>query len=174
MSIEHLSEKQIQQYLDDRSRGLDVPQPGHIDGCEQCRNALADYSRLYGALGKQEKPVLSANFVARTMTLIRKLENPAPAINQYMVWFGIAGIVSCVAAIWYFVDVKALLQSITSVSLSRSLVNWSFVDQMRELAGKFGDTLGVLVFAGLLLAAVALVDKLVVRNRPTKAYFVSI
>ena len=174
MSVKHLSEKEIQQYLDDKSKGLDNPQPGHIDECEQCRSMLADYQKIYYQLGKEEKRLLSADFASRTMAKIRRLEKPAFAVNQYMIWFGICGIVSCLAAIWYFVDVKALLQAVTSFSSSQSLATWSFIGQMKELTVKLGDNLGILIFAGLLLVAVALADKLLIKEKPTEAHFVSI
>ena len=70
MSIIHLSEIEIQEYLDTKANQSKVE--SHIMGCEDCAVLLAEYESFYTELSKDEIPQLSTHFVSNTMVAVRE------------------------------------------------------------------------------------------------------
>ncbi len=174
MSIEHLSEARIQECLDYKCRGLEPTEQKHLEECEKCQGILSDYEVLYTELARDRRPLLSADFTSRTMAIIRRQVVPAAWAGRTSLIFAVFGIVSCVVAMIFLFDVKALLNTATSFSLESTISQSSFVDTLGKMTTDLGPILPVLIFAGLLLIGVAVADKLLVRQKTTRAYFLSI
>ncbi|UCD65086.1 MAG: hypothetical protein JSW34_06550 [Candidatus Zixiibacteriota bacterium] len=174
MSIEHLSEEQIQQYLDDKTQPADSRITRHLESCRRCRYLLKEYQQLYGILGRESEELLSPTFTASTMEKVEALGRPAEGLSRPFVLWVAAGVVACVAAIWYTVDVKALLDGLGSFLLGWNVLDSTAVSSLRTLSARLGDSLPLVIFAGLILLAVALADKLLLKQRVRRVYFLSV
>jgi anti-sigma factor RsiW len=174
MSVKHLSEKRLQQYLDDKLKGLNRIEQEHLDSCDECQSVLIDYGRIYNGLARQPKVELSPGFAARTMARIRQQISPVSKYGQATTWLMVLGAVSCLVPIYYLFDLKALLESAVSFSLGDTIANSSVGTTLGQLSARLGDNLPILIFAGLILVAVPLVDRLLVRQKTTRAYFISV
>ena len=176
MSIEHLSDKRIQEHLDNKSRSgrLSPGEQRHLESCELCRGAMADYGHLYSGLAQEERRLLSSDFTARTMARIRSLEKPAAAMSRSMLFLVVIGIVTVCSVVNYFVNIKSILYAIESFSVGRLTSSTTIVSAMEQWSAKLGGNLDILVFAGLLLILVGLVDKLLVKQKASRAYFLSV
>ncbi len=174
MSVEHLSEIQIQQYLDRGPESLSESKLEHLQSCEMCRGILADYKRLYSQLKVDDEISLSKDFAARTMQKIRGLENPSAAVSPSVILYSLLGLVSCVLAIWYFVDVKALLKGLGNISIGNPLPDASAFSGITNWLLGFGDSLYLMIFAVMILAGVGLIDRLLAKHKLDKAYFFSV
>ncbi|MEW6412889.1 MAG: hypothetical protein AB1483_10515 [Candidatus Zixiibacteriota bacterium] len=174
MSIEHLSEIKIQKYLDQQASALSENEFEHLQSCEVCRGVLNDYRRLYSVLKKEDEVSLPNDFAARIMSRIRASESPSTATNPWVIIYSLLGAVSCLLAIWYFVDIKALLQGFSSVSFGKVFPDTSAFSGMTGWILGFGESLYLLIFAGMILAGVGLVDRILAKHKVDKAYFFSV
>lgn len=174
MSIEHLTEERIQECLDNRFRGLDVAELKHIRHCEKCQNLVTEYKLLYTELAKDERDLLPADFASRTMRIIRQQVVPAAGLGRGSFVFAVGGLLSCLAAIIYLFDIKALLNGAASFSLESAATETGFLNAFSKVSADLGPMLPILIFAGLLLVGVAIADKLLLRQKTTRAYFLSV
>lgn len=173
MSIEHLSEKKIQQYLDDKDNALGIEDLKHLQTCDQCQGVVQDYEIVYSMLGQESEESLPVDFASRTMERILGAQQSPVWSRLNFLWVAI-GSVSCLIALWYTIDLKAILDAATSFTLQQTLSNSPFVSSLRDFGGKFGDSLPIIIFAALVLVAVGLADKLILRQKASRAYFISV
>jgi len=174
MSIEHLSEKRIQQYLDNKCTGLEARELKHVETCDLCQGAVQEYEQVYEMLGQEPQESLSADFASRTLAKILRAQEAAAGWSRWNLLWAALGAVSCLIAIWYTVDLKVLLNKLETFSLQQVVGNSPFVSSLRDLNGRLGDIVPIIIFAGLVLAAVGLADRLIVRQKASRAYFISV
>jgi len=174
MSLEHIAESRIQQYLDNKSRGLTENEKEHLQSCSHCQATVADYQRIYGELARESRELLSPGFAARTMARIRQQVQPSASYGRATMLLGAFGVLSCFVAIYYLFDIKALLQAVMAFSLGDTIANSSLATSFGHLSTRLGDSLPILIFAALILVAVALVDRLLVRQKTSRVYFLSV
>jgi hypothetical protein len=83
-------------------------------------------------------------------------------------------IVTICGVVNYLVNIKDILYAVEAFSLERLLSGSAFVSTMEQWSSRLGGNLNILVFAGLLLILVGLIDKLLVRQKANRAYFMSV
>ncbi|MCB0261083.1 MAG: hypothetical protein KDH97_14080 [Calditrichaeota bacterium] len=155
---EHLSEAQLQAYLD-KDAALDRKWADkHLGNCPHCRQALSTYKQLYRGLADEAGFMLSANFVNSVTARVEAEKNYRfdHLENGLMVLLGLVAL----ASILVFTDwSSALMEYFRSGSIS--LVP-SFVKDLPLLSeGRWH----LVLFALLALSAVGLVDKMLVQMR---------
>ncbi|HUV30343.1 MAG TPA: hypothetical protein VMY05_04525 [Acidobacteriota bacterium] len=99
MRVGHVTEEEIQAYLDERRRSgrpsvASLLAEGHFDGCVVCRETLRDYEYLYKAIPTIPEPSLSPDFTNRVAS---RLEQPVQVSER--LWDSLGTIVSPFAAI---------------------------------------------------------------------------
>ncbi len=169
MTDRHLTEEQLQDYLDGALAESD-PVIRHLDDCPRCRQALQSYRRLYDALELEPARELSPDFadkvVARLPESYEMFEAETIAgrfrLRDSLVFFIAAAAV--LAAAVYFLNPMSLLASIAGVT------DKAVLSDNRFLASLFGrlDALEVgfpfVVFAVLTIFGVGTIDR-VLRRR---------
>ena len=70
MGIEHVSDKQVQDYLEDRNQ-LNPEMVEHIKSCDVCQNNIQIYQKVFQGLNVAETPTLSKYFAR---DIIRRVE----------------------------------------------------------------------------------------------------
>ena len=171
--MKHISEEKIQSYLDEKLQGLTREELEHVDSCAKCRSVIADYKRLYGELDRDESIKLSADFVKDTMKQIMAQESAAPKFNFATVLW-ILGAAACVAAIIYTIDIKALLDGAGSFMADGGAFGSSATAAIKQWIIEFRHSLSIVLAAGMILVAVALVDRVLLRQKLNKAYLFSV
>jgi hypothetical protein len=174
MSVKHLSDARIQECLDNKFRGLNPAELKHIRTCERCQGVLTEYKLLYAQLAGEDRILLSPDFTSRTMEVVRQQVLPTAGINRANLLFAACGALSCLIAIIYLFDIKALLNTLLSFSIDSAVSQSATVTTLGKMTTDLGASLPVLIFAGLILIGVALADKLLLRQKTTRAYFLSI
>lgn len=94
MELMHLSDDELQAYLDD-AESLAVEKQSHLQSCSRCREALRDYRALYGQLADLPDPLFSKDFAERVATKAQKQYAPLTrlAIGLAAAMGAVAGIV---------------------------------------------------------------------------------
>lgn len=174
MSIDHLSDEQIQQYLDSGPSAFGDSAEKHLEGCHRCQATLKEYQVLYNRLGRETETLLSPNFTSDTMAKIEALAVPAARLGRPMFYYVVLGVVSCLLAIWYTIDLKAALNAVGSFLLGQNVIESTVGSSLKTVSSQFGDNIGIIIFAALILIGVALTDKLLFRQKLRKVYFLSV
>lgn len=155
---EHLSDAQLQAYLDDDAALNRKWADAHLRSCRNCRQALSTYRQLYRGLADEGGFMLSANFVANVAARVESQKHSRFEYleNGLMVLLGLVAL----ASILVFTDWGSLLMEFIR-SGNISLVP-SFVKDLPLLSeGRWH----LVLFALLALSAVGLVDKMLVQMR---------
>jgi anti-sigma factor RsiW len=80
MGLKHLSDDEIQSYLDGTSSEYNEPVAQHLAECEQCRQELQVYRALYGSLSDAPVESLAPGFSDR---LLARLPNAPVRANGW-------------------------------------------------------------------------------------------
>ena len=77
MRVSHLSDSEIQHYLDNFSGhgriavdSLDSDIRDHLNSCDRCQENLRGYARLYGDLACEPEPVLPTSFAHKVIAML--------------------------------------------------------------------------------------------------------
>lgn len=155
---EHLSDAQLQAYLDEDAALDRKRADAHLRSCRHCRQALGTYKQLYRGLADEGGFMLSANFVSNVTARVEAEQHSRFEYleNGLMVLLGLVAL----ASILVFTDWgSALVAYFTS---DRITLVPSFVKDLPLLSeGRWHLAL----FALLALSAVGLVDKMLVQMR---------
>lgn len=173
--MKHLSESRVQEYLDNEARGLDEYEREHLQGCEQCRALVVDYRRIYAGLAHDGGVSLSKEFTARTMKLVRNQVQTESSFGSDTWWAALVGLLSCGIAVYYLLNVKVLLNITKAFSSIERLADFSMATSFSQLSLRLGDSLPTLIFAVLILAAVPVVDRILVHQKSaTRVHLLSV
>jgi hypothetical protein len=157
MSQEHLNDKQIQDYLDNRMPDKSSFVANHLRQCTQCRHELALYRELYMTLEKDPLPKLPADFADR---VIARLPVAGGSRWDKLESGFIAGIILVTLAVsTYFVNPLPLLIE-TGKSLWHSL---PFLNS--DVLTKLNGNLSLLLIAVLIFLLVEVFDKKLIKHK---------
>jgi hypothetical protein len=165
MSIIHLSENDIQEYLDTKSNKAKVE--AHILNCQECNLHLAEYESFYTELALDETPQLSVDFVSQTMDTVRQ-ESIAIESNKGLYLYSIFSFIGALLFLTYFTDFKLNIFKFEFSNLSKMFADWSIFDAFARYYQTSTSLVNVLLFAGLILLFFALVDSILSRKEIRK------
>ncbi|MCK4574736.1 MAG: hypothetical protein KAU36_10195 [candidate division Zixibacteria bacterium] len=174
MSLEHLSDKQVQAYLDAGCPGGSEVSD-HLDVCRECRKLVSEYQAVFSALGDETEFALSEKFTDATMAKIKAFEAPADSIERsfFWLWTGVAA--SCLIAAWFLIGGERIAQTL------KAIIAWDpswhpprFFTILQELYAQSPSAFSLLLWAGLIIVGAAIVDKIVHQRSTSKAHLVSI
>ena len=101
--MNHLTDDQIQNYLDNINSENIIEIKNHLQDCERCRTNLNAYEQIYSIISNEvELPEMSGNFAAATISRIEKTNEKKWNIFENMivsVMFAVSLIISI-----YFLD----------------------------------------------------------------------
>jgi hypothetical protein len=122
MSIEHLSDEEIQAFINSESSSIKDSWRKHLESCLHCRNQLALYTMIDNEISSQLSEDFSDNFEHSTMNNIQLRENRVFHLKDYLVFifttvFGLGLLAYC------FLSER--LRSIIIQSFSRS---WEIIN----------------------------------------------
>lgn len=162
--MKHLSENEIQEYLDNTISTGKQEMITHLDSCQLCRNRVKDYETLFLQLKKAEPDALSFDFVSKVMT---KIEAESTITSPRPIWsivFSVLGAILGLVSIGYFINFKPLLEAV-NLSDVQQYLNLVFFHEMRDIAGLFNVDLGTIIYVGLTLLVIAAIDVIIRHNR---------
>ncbi len=161
MSIIHLSDSDIQEYLDRQSNKEKVE--SHILSCEECAIAIAEYESLYATLAVDEAPQLSVNFVDATMDIVRE-ETMLAESNKGFYLYSFMSMVCAIIFMKYYAGYDFSAFKFELPTMNNFIADWTIFDAAATLYQTSTSTVNVLLFAGLILLIVALADSVISRK----------
>ena len=165
MTVKHLSEDQIQTYLDGCDRDTKRSIEAHLADCPQCTALLNDYKRLYVALADDRDLVPVKDLP--TAVLARAGLRPRPGRKRFPIEIqvGVAGIAVAVLLAFYFLDLTDAIVRFAPYLPQLIRETGGQVTALQELTVAYGPSLILATFAGMILTIVAVLDSAGLRRR---------
>jgi hypothetical protein len=164
MSIEHLNDDQILEFLDGN---LPAPKKAsieeHLENCPVCREALKQYQHLYDGLSREEGFVLSKGFARSVVSRIETAAQEKPHINFANVFWVILGIFIGVGVIIKFVDLKTWGEAINKTVLSQ--FGSVLIDSIKTALVVLNGNVGLVIAAILALTIFATLDRFILQPK---------
>lgn len=174
MSIEHLSDEQIQNLAENNSINNTAQINEHLSACAKCQTALDNYKILFTSIANTEQVSLSVDFNSQVLSRI-KTEAVVSEQGRYeTIIYILSGIAASFAALIYVMGQEDILGRIKSFSLTQLIPDFSFMTAITDLFARYDSITTILIFAGLTLVFFALLDKYLAKIKIGKTSLMSI
>lgn len=166
MAIEHLTDEQIQNYLDGNLPHDQVSiLTGHIQSCQQCQSKLAQYRSLFAGL-KDDAPFdLAPGFTNAVMKAVYAEAKKAFLARLWNVLLPVIGIAVGIGVMIYYVDFKPFMKVFANSLNPGRYFDSAVLSELNQVLAKLNVNLNIIVFAGLSLLVVILIDHLISRHK---------
>ncbi len=166
MSLKHLNDEEIQEYLDGNLPAQDLTIiEEHLESCTVCQDSLKQYRYLYDGLVKDEGFELSKDFAKTVLSRIGAEAQTKPHFNYIYALLAFLGAVIGVATIIRFVDLKTLGVAIYETILPRFEFITVFTDSVKNALLILNGNADLVIISGLALAFLATVDRFVLKPK---------
>ncbi|MBU1320667.1 MAG: hypothetical protein KKG33_02975 [candidate division Zixibacteria bacterium] len=165
MGSKHLTDEEIQGFLDERSVDCSAEIANHLDICPECHTRAEQYSRLNVGLSDESGFELPVDF---TSTILNSIvaEMKAPFWQRHFESLvAAAGLLMTLAAVAYFVDLTAVAKSLMRIDLFRPFHDNAVAADMKTRLASSTRFAIPLVSGLLAIAAVWVVDRLMIRSK---------
>lgn len=157
MNIKHISDQEIQSFLD----GIDMEKRAliqeHLDSCSLCQNTLKTYQEIYRSISTAEISELSPGFSDRVMAdLERKLENKSQ-LKETLALIGLFLVGSIVS--FYFVNPFSSLLHLFKNLFSTAI---QYIDKILPTLNGYSS---IIIMVVLILIVIEVLDKKVVKTK---------
>ena len=153
--MKHLSDEDIQKYLD-KDRGLNRPDiEKHLRTCNSCQQHFIAYKQLYTSLADDTGFMLSANFSESVISRIKKSKEKSYDFLESLL-LTIAGLFS-VGLLFYFTNLDKVLLNIFQKNTTEIK---PFIEGIGNI---FGSNLILILFAVIILILFGLADKFILQ-----------
>jgi hypothetical protein len=160
MSLRHLTDEEIQEYLDGNLPPEDVlSSKTHLEICPLCRESLRQYQSLYVDLAGDEEFELSRDFAKSVVSRLPETAKAKSHFNYANVFWTILGIIITVGIILYYVDLKPLLETISHALLSQYEFGSILVSSMKSFLVSLNGNIYFWVLAGLTFLVIVALDR---------------
>jgi len=172
MSLKHLNDEEIQEYLDGNIPAQDlIIIEEHLEKCPVCQDSLKQYRYLYDGLAKDEGFDLPKDFAKTILSRLGAEAQMKPRFNYFYALIVFLGAVIGVATIIRFVDLKALGVTIYETIQPRFEFISLFTDSVKNALLILNGNTGLVIIAGLALAFLATVDRFVLKPKYRRVLF---
>ena len=157
--MKHLTDDEIQKYLDKDSSVDNYEIKSHLQNCKQCRQSMILYKKLYSGLADDTGFLLSANF---SHTVISQLESKSR--NNTKIFEGLLVSIAVVISLGltiYFTNLDKVFLKVYQSNAQK--IN----DAFESILGLVGGQVTLLSFAIIILFLIGFADKFIfhVRHR---------
>lgn len=163
MAQRHLTDFEVQEYLDGSLQQRHPLLALHAERCPRCQEELREYNRLYGLLSCADTCELSPDFARSVREEIDSMvtERRRSRLLDHLLFLGV-GLVLASAA-WYFVDLAALWSGLAQFGVLKSGNVHSLLIRLGELASQLQPVLRLLALSASVLLLMAALDAVLTR-----------
>jgi anti-sigma factor RsiW len=166
MSVEHISDDEILEFLDGNLPAPEVTSiEDHLKNCPACQEALRQYQNLYEGLSSEEDFVLSKGFAKSVVSRLQAVPQEKPRINYVSVFWVILGIFIGVGVTIKFVDLKTWGDAINKTVLSQFEFGSVLIDSIKAALVVLNGNVGLVIAAVLALSLFATLDRFVLQPK---------
>jgi anti-sigma factor RsiW len=163
MEMKHLSDEQIQDYLDGNPRKDQIEIEVHLESCGQCREELERYRVLSQTLSEDPGFELSSGFAA---DVIAGMEESAAEsfffkVARVVLWM--VGIAVSFGIAIYFTNMKMVVEKFKLMQAEGQGIFDSIWAALQNLFAGSHNSLTLFALAALVIVGIALLDRMLKR-----------
>lgn len=151
--MNHLSDAELQKYLDKDPDLNKAEADRHLRACDHCRQNYMLYRQLYAGLANEAGFMLSANFSESVVSRIRKKREKAYSFFEGAL-LAIAGLFS-VGLVLYFTNLGNLMLDIFNKNMQGA------EPFLQDIGNIFGGNLTIFISAIIIIILFGVADKLI-------------
>jgi len=166
MSIDHLSDEELQSYLDEKSIRNKAAVEHHLQSCIHCRRQLTAYRLIHAEFHAEPEKTFSDDFEDDVIKRIHEIESRRFQLKNYLLLF--FSMTLCISLGAYgFLKIQY-----------GSIVNQTFHDSWNSLKMLFHDltqgselftgTIEIILFAGIIVLIFSLLDNILLYPKRRK------
>jgi hypothetical protein len=115
MELRHLSDEEIQDYLDGSPSSVNKTIEEHLETCQLCKGILEEYKKVYAELKKDIGFELSPDFSSLIISKLSLKASPKPLTSYAGIFLAILGLVLGVGSMFYLVGWKYINQGLANI-----------------------------------------------------------
>jgi hypothetical protein len=166
MSLKHLTDEEIQEYLDGYlSQQNALLFEKHLEICPHCQESLKQYQSLYVGLANDKGFDLPESFTKSVLSRLPAEPEPKSRFNYVNIFLTILGIIIAVGITFYYVDLKPLGRVISNIFVPQYEFGSELIVSIKSSLVSLNGNLSLLAFAGLTLLIIAALDRALVQPR---------
>jgi hypothetical protein len=166
MSLRHLTDEEIQEYLDGNLSPRDaLLAEKHIESCTFCQECFNRYQSLYAGLKREEGFELSKDFAKSVVSRLPEEAKVKSHFNYANIFWTILGIIITVGITFYYVDLKPLLGIISHAFSSQFEFGSILVSSMKSFLVSLNGNISFWALAGLTFLVIVALDHLLLHPK---------
>jgi predicted anti-sigma-YlaC factor YlaD len=169
MALEHVTDEQIQEFLDAGVGKKNRAVAEHLAECPDCRAAVADYRHFYRQLADDTGFELDPDFAA---SVIARIDPVSPSRSRWLLIYPVAAaLVAVVATLCIFVDFSGFYHSLKDSYAIVATFDNVILNSVTAFLQGLNLKASLVVSAGLMLLAFAVLERLFFSLPRGKAMF---
>ncbi len=165
MESKHLTDAEIQDYLDGNDVREDSTAAEHLDSCGLCKKNLELYRCLYSGLSDDAGYELSVDFADKVVSSVGLGESRGFFRRYANVLVSIIGVVAAIAALYYFTDIPKIIAGGAWLGWFDSILKGRIFSSMTGYASSAGNTVSLIISGVLALVTIWVVDRFMIRSK---------
>ncbi|MDZ7331404.1 MAG: zf-HC2 domain-containing protein [candidate division KSB1 bacterium] len=166
MTSDHLTDQQLQEYLD----GVLEPQQvlgieKHLRHCDVCQAELQQYQFLYSELQAAPPAILAPDFSVAVIKIIRFEKTKALLTRLWSALWPIGTFAAAVGVMSRYVDLKSFVSLFIESLNPTRYFDSTIIANLYQILEKYHINLNIIIFAGLTLILVFLIDQFISKYR---------
>jgi len=164
MTSRHLTDEEIQDYLDGNLQSENRLSEEHLQTCQLCQNTMEEYNRLYEELKVDEGFELSPGFLESVLSRLKKEKASTSSLSlAEILILGMMAVVALFTTI-YFVNWASFGQVISRILLSEAETLLTIWGNSVKLLMELNLSPDLLFLAGVILLIIKLLDYLIINR----------
>ncbi len=160
MRLKHISDDEIQDYLDGNITSEKESIEAHLRLCKTCQTNLELYRELYGELASEGSMELSADFADTVISRLQTTEAKKFRTSLLNIIAVILGAVVCIVITAHYVDLSSLFPALPGGSMFDIKIDAFDFGAVKQLISDWGSGLNILLFAAAIIVVIAAIDRL--------------
>ena len=162
MSLRHLSDNELQEYLDGNISSNIKSIQQRLESCPQCRESFAQYHRLYDGLKDESEFQLSNKFQNSVIARLQR-QTVRPSTSPVAKIFTTAGLIFAFVVSFFLFDFKPFLKPIYE-PFSDLFGHSSISSAFSNLSSSINGNYTLILSSILVFSVIALIDRVAVRR----------
>jgi len=165
MALEHLTDEQLQDYLDQNPVADLAGLEAHLEQCPNCRRQLEQYRAMSRALAEDTDFDLPSDFAANVIGTLQEVgaERILHKLAQIILWA--AGALTGIAILIRFTDFEQAFVSFSPLGTQSKNALTAIVTSFKTVFAGSDLNLGIISVIISVLLAIYLIDRLIIRAR---------
>lgn len=135
--MKHLTDLELQLYLDGSLLPDNKEIVFHLAGCDICKQELERYKTVYAELTNEDEAVLSANFADNVIAALPEKKQSFALLNSEIFMYSTAAVMMIIAVLYFgesFAPLKNVFVSLGEKILGYNYLNFTSFSQYPELS----------------------------------------